>query len=535
MDRPLRIDFVLHSDGYVKMFEPTLRLLAARGHAVRLVPDRRVEHDSWAMQLTGRLVADCPTISVEPLELGDEEHDWTRLFSDLSRSLDYVRYFEPRFARATALRERAGRSAPPTARRVMAGPLGRTRFGRAAVGAVLRMALDATPTGPGVRAWLRGRRPDLLLLSPVVDGRRQPEFVRAARELGIPAVACVRSWDNLSTKGLFLEAPDRVTVWNETMRREAVEMHHVPADRVVTTGAQNFDVWFDRGPRLDREAFMRARGLDPERPLVLYLCSSKFISGPREPEWVARWLAAVRAHPAMDGIGVLVRPHPKSGEYWRDVDLGPNTAVYPPVGSETDTPQAQDVFYDSIHHAAAVVGVNTSALIESAIIGRPVLSVLAPEFRNSQEDSIHFSYLRTVGGGALVVDETLEGHVARLARVVEGTEAPPDTTPFVHEFVRPHGLDRPAAPILAEALESTAELAVEPRAAPAWAALLRPGLRLLAWEDARRSRIDHHRAKVERRRRAKRWRRRARLPLRWARLAYGIAASALSTSSRGDR
>jgi hypothetical protein len=134
-----------------------------------------------------------------------------------------------------------------------------------------------------------------------------------------------------------------------------------------------------------------------------------------------------------------------------------------------------------------------------------------------------------------VVDESLEAHVARLARVVEGTEATPDTTPFVHEFVRPHGLDRPAAPILAEALESAATLAVAPQPAPAWAPLLRPVLRLAAREDARRSRIDHHRVKVERRRRAKRWRRRARLPLRWARLAYGIAASALSTSTRGDR
>ena len=301
------------------MFEPTLRLLADRGHAIRLIPDRRVEHDSWAMQLTARLVADHPSITVEPLELADEEHDWTRLFSDLSRSLDFARYFEPRFARAAALRERARRSAPPLARRVLDGPLGRTRAGQVAVTAVLRTALRATPPGPGVKAWLRARSPDLLLLSPVVDGRRQPEFVRAARELGIPTVACVRSWDNLSTKGLFLEAPDRVTVWNETMRREAVEMHHVPADRVLTTGAQNFDVWFGRGPSRDREEFLRARGLDPERPCLLYLCSSKFISGPREPEWVARWLAAVRAHPAMDGIGVLVRPHPKSGKYWLDV------------------------------------------------------------------------------------------------------------------------------------------------------------------------------------------------------------------------
>ena len=265
-------------------------------------------------------------------------------------------------------------------------------------------------------------------------------------------------------------------------------MHGVPLDRVLTTGAQSFDIWFDRGPNEDRETFLSALGLDAEKPYLLYLCSSKFISGPGEPEWVARWLAAVRAHPSMDGIGVLVRPHPKSGKYWRDVDLGPNTVVHPQVGSETDTPAAQDTFFDSIYHSTAVTGVNTSALIESAIIGRPVLSVLVDEFKKTQEDSIHFNYLLNVGGGALVVDETLRAHVDRLARIVDGTEPPADPTRFVREFVRPHGLDKPAAPILAEALEDAAGLEVVPRVAPSWAPAAQPVLRVLARLSVRRAR-----------------------------------------------
>ena len=496
MNRRLRIDFVLYSYGSVKMFEPTLRLLAGRGHEIRLVIDRLQEGQEWARELVDRLRADFPSITVEHLELPDEWHPWTRLYTDLARSLDYVRYFHPHFRRAEALRDRARRKAPALTGRVMTGHLGRTRRGPVFVRSLLRGALAATPAGPGVRAWVRDRRPDVLLLSPLIDGRRQPEFLRAAREEGVPVVACVRSWDNLTTKGEILEPPDRVTVWNETMRQEAIDLHDVPGDRVVTTGAQSFDIWFDRGPSKDRETFLSELGLDPAKPYLLYLCSSKFISGEGEPDFVARWMAQVRAQPAMDGIGVLVRPHPKSGKYWREVDLGPNTVVFPQVGSETDTPQAQDIFFDSIFHSKAVVGVNTSALIESAIVGRPVLSVLADEFKKTQEDSIHFSYLRSVGGGALTVDETMDAHVARLGRIVQGTEEGVDPSRFVREFVRPHGLDKPAAPILADALEEAATLHPERRREPAWAPAARPLLAVLAGFSLVRARLEEGRRGV---------------------------------------
>jgi hypothetical protein len=52
-------------------------------------------------------------------------------------------------------------------------------------------------------------------------------------------------------------------------------------------------------------------------------------------------------------------------------------------------------YHDSIYHSAAVVGVNTSALIESAIVGRAVYTVLAPEFRDTQEGTLHFHHLVT--------------------------------------------------------------------------------------------------------------------------------------------
>jgi hypothetical protein len=131
-------------------------------------------------------------------------------------------------------------------------------------------------------------RPDVLMLTPLLYFRsHQVDHVRCARQLGIKSVLGVGSWDHLTTKGLIHEVPDRVLVWNEAQKQEAIELHGVPADRVLVTGSQAYDHWFAATSSLDREAFCAQVGLDPGRPMLLYLCSSPFIA-PYEVEFVRR-------------------------------------------------------------------------------------------------------------------------------------------------------------------------------------------------------------------------------------------------------
>ena len=52
-------------------------------------------------------------------------------------------------------------------------------------------------------------------------------MVKAARALGLPTLMLVWSWDNLSSKAVLHEHPDRLLVWNETQAREAEELHGV--------------------------------------------------------------------------------------------------------------------------------------------------------------------------------------------------------------------------------------------------------------------------------------------------------------------
>ncbi len=98
-------------------------------------------------------------------------------------------------------------------------------------------------------------------------GSSQFEVLRSALAQGIRTVYAVGSWDHLSSKALIRDMPQRVFVWNDTQKDEAVRLHGVPPERVVVTGAQCYDQWFGRQPVRSREAFCARVGLPPDRPV----------------------------------------------------------------------------------------------------------------------------------------------------------------------------------------------------------------------------------------------------------------------------
>ena len=85
---------------------------------------------------------------------------------------------------------------------------------------------NAIPSSHRVERFIESRQPDAVLVTPLVTARcRQADYVKAAQALGIPAAACIASWDHLTTKGLIRVRPDLVTVWNHEQQAEAEEFH----------------------------------------------------------------------------------------------------------------------------------------------------------------------------------------------------------------------------------------------------------------------------------------------------------------------
>jgi hypothetical protein len=94
-------------------------------------------------------------------------------------------------------------------------------------------------------------------------------------------------------------------------------------------------------------------------------------------------------------------------------------------------------------------------------VDRPVHTILTPEFAENQTGTLHFHYLLKVGGGVLQASRTVEEHHAKLGASLRGESTTPGANSrFVSDFIRPHGLRKPATLIFCDAIENLAKLPV---------------------------------------------------------------------------
>ncbi len=486
--------FVLHGAGLARNFEPSIRLLAERGHIVHLgFPLKSKTGDSladWVTQyaypvegtqvplqdadsagMLARMAESFPNISWGFLD-GQRRDGWQKVLNGLRGCRDYLRHLDPAFRDAGALRDRFKEQGVPTFFTVFITlPLVRSDLGLRVLRRLLAACELAVPVSQSALDEILDVMPDVVLVSRFVDyDSIQVDYVRAAQYLGIPVGFAVASWDNLTNKGLIKVLPDFVTVWNEGQKREAVDLHGVPENRVLVTGAQIFDCWFDRQPSSDRSVFCHQFGFDAQRPLITYLCSSRQIADD-EVVIVRRWLRALRSHddPLVRNVSVIVRPHPKHADQWNGVDLHEFGAVeiWPRGGELPVTEEQRNGFFDTLHHSAAIVGLNTSAQIEAAIVGRPVLVLIDPESPSAREgtlETLHFRYLSDPEHGVVEVAQTTEEHLTQLSEALRRPRTERGRK-FVEEFVRPHGLGQPAGAILADAIEHGATTRTRPELA----------------------------------------------------------------------
>ena len=459
----MRILFIMRHEGYVRNYEPVIVELAKKGHTIHiglLTPPNKIVDDIKLKELENSF----PQITYDRLP-EPEDNFWSPLASLSRWTLDYTRYLYPVYKDAPKLRERIGKRLP----QVILGMFDRyaslkrpERLDR--IQRLLKRVERLIPVREEVLKVYKELSPDVVLFTPIIDaGSGLIDYLKAAKKMGLRTVLCVASWDNLTNKGLVQIEPDRVIVWNEFQKEEAAELHGIDPSKVVVTGAQLFDQWFTMKPSTTRTDFCKKVGLRHDKPFILYVCSSVFVAR-NEVVFIKKYIRALResGRPELEAMGILIRPHPNNIRQWMDVDvktLGDNVSLWPPHGAVPINEATRKDYFDSLYHSTAVVGINTSALIEAGIVGRPVYTVFDESFAQTQHGTLHFHYL--VKGGLLTTASTLEEHIEQLSGLVTGDTEREDTIKaFVKEFVRPHGLDVPATPLVVDAVENLLRMPV---------------------------------------------------------------------------
>ncbi len=318
--------------------------------------------------------------------------------------------------------------------------------------ALRRFELRVRPA-PSVLRHLSQLAPDVVIASPLnYWGSEEVEYVKAARALGIPTAHHVFSWDNLTTKSLLYVEPDLVLVWNQRQAREAVEIHGVEPERIVVTGAPHFDDFIaDLMRPVPRAEFCARAGLDPARAFVAYLGSSSFIAA--DETWLVRELVgALGRHPAREirELQILLRPHPAHARIYDGLEDA-RVRIWPKGGARFESSEFTRDYVDTLQHAMAAFGINTSGLLNAVIADRPCLTLLSPRYRETQAEAAHFGHL--LESNVLETCSSADDCARALDRIRGGIDGRAGArAAFLDGWIRPRGRSRAAGDLAAAAI-----------------------------------------------------------------------------------
>jgi hypothetical protein len=234
---------------------------------------------------------------------------------------------------------------------------------------------------------LRKHQVDLCVLTRVFNFSADYQLLKEGYKQGIPTVALVSSWDNLTTKGFFPFGVDDIVVWNEIMRQEAIDLFDFPSSRIHIVGVPRFDHCFRRTTVRDRNSFLSDFGLDPSKKTITYTTANRgLLDNPavgKSPEVeIVKFLASqIEANAFGVPAQLLVRLHPLADliDFQEVAELDCVRLHYP--GKVTNFRdrfldlQEERMLAETMCYSDVVINIASTIVIDAAIFDTPVICV----------------------------------------------------------------------------------------------------------------------------------------------------------------
>ncbi|WP_373533230.1 hypothetical protein [Vampirovibrio sp.] len=104
---------------------------------------------------------------------------------------------------------------------------------------------QSTPPNAALEKLIKNLKPDLVLFPSNAINPVGNDLTRLQRKHNFKTLFLIDNWDNLSSKSIFINQPDYLTVWGEQSREHATNIHDIPPERVFLLGTPRFDHYFE--------------------------------------------------------------------------------------------------------------------------------------------------------------------------------------------------------------------------------------------------------------------------------------------------
>ncbi len=251
-----------------------------------------------------------------------------------------------------------------------------TKFGRT----VIRSIEKLTYTHSLFKTLFAEYKPDIVF-STDIQSEIDVAMLMEAQKKGIYTVGMVRSWDNLTSKGLIRVIPDKLLVWNGIIKAEALKLHDIVESTISVVGIPHYDEYKSfRFTENDKKLFFEKIGADINKKLVLFIpIGDRYLKN----NTVDRDIVTLLDKVLPDSYQVLVRLPP--GDYVRKLEdatsqFAPGRVMYDrpstkfenikqtELGKEEDIHLAQTLSWSGL-----VVSGPSTAIIDAAFFDKPVI------------------------------------------------------------------------------------------------------------------------------------------------------------------
>jgi hypothetical protein len=212
--------------------------------------------------------------------------------------------------------------------------------------------------------------PDLVFLTNACIWDVDFAFLVEAKRWKIATIGIPGNWDHLSKYFLPFK-PDRLLVWSEQVKREALNFQGYLEDSIQIIGAPYVDFFLRKETLESRREFLKKMSFPRDAKLVSY-----FSQGPYSldgPDLVNMILNMIEDE-SMENVRIVIRVHPRAiFEKEKYIPFRDNPLIYIDEVKDLASVDSFKYYANLLFHSDVVVTTYSSVAAEGSIFDRPTI------------------------------------------------------------------------------------------------------------------------------------------------------------------
>ncbi|OHA32400.1 MAG: hypothetical protein A2928_00125 [Candidatus Taylorbacteria bacterium RIFCSPLOWO2_01_FULL_45_15b] len=285
-------------------------------------------------------------------------------------------------------------------------------------------------------------RPDIVVLTHLFDDTEISILRSAKKRSNVKTIGFVNSWDKLTARSSIRILPDKILVYNEITKQEAMLHADISEKNIDIIGIPQYDQYFSEQFQT-REDFCKQLGLNVSKEIILFAPIGMTYSD-FDLEMIDMLHAVIDEKKLIPNAQLLVRFQPNDFFDERKLEKRP-WLLYDRPGLRYGSVRGGDwdmTFRDlehlknTLHHTSLLISYASSLAVDAAILNKPVINInfeLQKSGKFSKSPTLYYRtehYNKALSSGGIRLVGTIEELISSSLQYLKN--------PLLHSSERAH-------------------------------------------------------------------------------------------------